>query len=341
MNKQYTVTLTLPNGKRKYFRGNTKKEAEAKRDAAKAELAKGVDIGDDSTVAEFAEMWLKDYKEGTVRDVTLRNLRSHVYTYIIPSLGRIKVRDLKPAHVQHMLRELPISKSSQSVVLGTLRSIMEVAVENEIVPRNPCAKSVKPSGDTPKERVPLTADEVTQLVDEAKTTRLYPFVLLALNAGLRRSEVLGMMWSDIDFQKGTVAVCRNLVYTQEGDSLSTDLKSVAAHRTIPIPLSVVSELSKLKEQSKSLYILSAENGAVLTISGFQFQWSSLTARLPFHVHPHLLRHTCITNWFERGLDIKEVQYLAGHSRSSITLDVYTHYNASARLDTTAKKIQVM
>ena len=61
--------------------------------------------------------------------------------------------------------------------------------------------------------------------------------------------------------------------------------------------------------------------------------------LDFHVHPHLLRHTRITRWFEQGLDIKEIQYLAGHSSVDITLDIYTHYQKDQRLSDTAEKIR--
>ena len=61
--------------------------------------------------------------------------------------------------------------------------------------------------------------------------------------------------------------------------------------------------------------------------------------LDFDVHPHLLRHTCITRWFEQGLDIKEIQYLAGHSSVDITLEIYTHYQGKARRQQTADKIR--
>ena len=63
--------------------------------------------------------------------------------------------------------------------------------------------------------------------------------------------------------------------------------------------------------------------------------------LDFHVHPHLLRHTCITRWFEQGLDIKEIQYLAGHATVDVTLGIYTHYQQQARREETAKKIRTI
>ena len=82
MANQVTVTLTLPNGKRKYFRGATKKEAERKRDEAKRQLASGIDISTNPTVEEFTKMWLAEYKEGVVRDTTYLNLVNHINNHI-------------------------------------------------------------------------------------------------------------------------------------------------------------------------------------------------------------------------------------------------------------------
>ena len=67
--------------------------------------------------------------------------------------------------------------------------------------------------------------------------------------------------------------------------------------------------------------------------------NAFTRTLGFSVHPHLLRHTCVTRWFEQGLDIKEIQYLAGHSTVDITLDIYTHYMNKERGKKTAEKIR--
>ena len=61
--------------------------------------------------------------------------------------------------------------------------------------------------------------------------------------------------------------------------------------------------------------------------------------LPFEAHPHLLRHTRITRWFEQGLDLKEIQYLAGHASLDMTLGIYTHYQAELRMKDTAEKIR--
>lgn len=337
-----TVTLTLPNGKRKYFRGATRKEAEKKRDEAKLHLAMGVDIGNNTTVEELANLWLHDYKEGEVRESTYLNLSTIVRAHIVPALGKLKVRDVKPAHIKRFLNDRSyLAKSSQKAVFTVVKTIFDLAVENEIILRSPCTKSIRPAGEETKEKVPLTPEQAELMLAEAKGTRIYLFVLLGLNAGLRRGELLGLQWQDVDLGKGTITVCRSIAPTLENATgeLSPELKTDAAHRTIPLPWPVVNELRAAKARSKSVYVIPGYNGDHFTFTSLQYQWTKLVKKLPFKVHPHLMRHTCVTRWYEQGLDLKEIQYLAGHTGLDMTLGIYTHYQIESRMKGTAEKIQ--
>jgi len=99
----------------------------------------------------------------------------------------------------------------------------------------------------------------------------------------------------------------------------------------------------LKEQKKSAhpkYVIAMENHKPLTKSSYRSLWRLIERELPEkHITAHLLRHTYITRLFEAGLDIKEVQYLAGHSTMDITLKVYTHYDRRSRQSRTAEKVR--
>ena len=344
MPKQYTVTMTLPDGKRKYFRGNTKKEAEKKRDEAKKLVDSGLDLSSNTTVEEFVKLWLEEYKKGDVRDSTYMNQKSVLYKHVVPVIGSVKVRDVKPAHIQHVLRAMgDKAKSTQQHVLSITKSMFDVAVENSLILKNPCTKSIKAKGDETKEKEPLTPEQADLLLDRARGTSLYLFVLLGLNAGLRRGELLALQWSDIDFDSGTLSVRRNLATTQANPNgeLSAELKTDAARRTIPLPWSVIDELRAAKAKSKSVFVIPDYRGSFFNISSFNHNWNRLREGLPFEVHPHLMRHTRITRWFEQGLDLKEIQYLAGHSTLAMTLGVYTHYQAEVRMPETAKKIRAV
>lgn len=340
--KYVTVTLTLPDGKRKYFRGRTRKEAERKRDEAKLKLAMGVNVGDNTTVKELAETWLRDYKEDEIRESSYLTLSRAVTCHIIPELGNLKVRDVKPAHIKHFMNSMSnLSHNSQRNNLGIARALFGVAVENEMILRNPCVSSIHPTGDTPKEKVPLTPEQTQVMLDKARGTKIHLFVLLGFYAGLRRGELLGLQWQDIDFTEGTVSVKRSVAPTKEhpGGELCAALKSDSAERTIPLPWPVLDEIRAAKAKSKSLFLTPGPGGGIMKFTTLDYQWKKLTKDLGFEVNPHLMRHTRITRWFEQGLDIKEIQYLAGHASLDMTLGIYTHYQAELRMKDTAEKIR--
>lgn len=362
MSKLYTKTITLPNGKRKYVRAATKEELERKFDQLKAEIGAGVDVSDNSTVADLAQMWFDIYKKPHLREGGIKHIRVAVNCHILPVLGHMRVRDVKPVHVrQVMLKVADMSKATQSSVLQNMRSIFNAGVENGLIAQSPVPRSLKAGGAPAEEKVPLTVEQCQMLLTATEGTRAYLAIVLMLSAGLRREEACGLMWSDIDFDAGTLTVNRaKTFYTTQG-TLSDELKSDAAHRIIPLPAPVVDILKEARAKSKSLYVLSNRDGSSITASGFKSLWGMVRARytddpaklgkpmdpkhpyvvygIDFNVHPHLLRHTCITRWFDEGLDVKTVQYLAGHSRPEMTLRVYDHYVASVRQQETARRIR--
>lgn len=360
MAKTYTVTLTLPDGSRKYFRGKTKKEAEKKRDVAKMQIGMGVDLSDETTVAELIEIWFKLYKEDN-KDLHVRSkdtTRAILNRYIIPVLGQMRVRDVKPINIQQLMTSISsYSKSTQKKVVQATRNIFAVAFDNGMIARSPVSDQLKAGGAEPAEKKPLTKAQSDALLQAVQGTRAYPLVLILLYGGLRIGEALGLMWRDIDFVNGTVTVNRSVVYpdgNRRGE-INSELKTENAHRTIPLPWDVVDILKQEKLKSNSVWVFSMQDGNFLSYNSFRSLWRLIDYRtvskvrgdqrelvertLDFEVHPHLLRHTCITRWFEKGLDIKEIQYLAGHATAEITMNIYTHYMAAERHEETARKIR--
>ena len=158
--------------------------------------------------------------------------------------------------------------------------------------------------------------------------------------------------------KSEVHVRHNALLTNAQTTVSDTLKTSAAVRDIPIPPTLFAELVKERKGAKSLYVLHMRNGKPLSKSSFKSMRQTIESRtvddpadlwttaphskvvrtLDFHVHPHQLRHTYITRLFESGLDIKEIQYLAGHATVNMTLRVYTHYQHESRQQSTAQKV---
>ena len=355
--KQVARTLSLPDGTRKYFYGATIKEAEKKRDEAKLKVGLGMDLETQMTVAQLADIWFDAYKKGQLHTRSEETIQGILNRYILPKIGPMQVADVRPIHIQRMMSSISqLSKSTQKKVLQNTRQIFECGVENGLILKTPVAKSIKAQGADPKEQVPLTEEQCQQLLAAVEGTRAYPLVLVLMYGGLRIGEALGLRWADIDFEHGTVTVNRSIVYPIENRSgeINEELKTSYSHRTIPLPWGVISALKEEMHKSHSLWVFAMENGQFLSYSSFRALWRIIDYRtvskctgnreivertLDFDVHPHLLRHTCITRWFVSGLDFKEVQHLAGHASVDITLEVYTHYQESLRKDETAAKIQ--
>lgn len=356
--KLYTVTLTLPDGTRKYFRGKTKKEAERKRTEMRIKMAMGVDVSCTTTFEELSDMWFKFYKEGKLHKRSEESIQFILAHYILPVLGKMKVAEVKPIHIQQLMDSVSgYSNSTQKKVLQYTRAIFTVAEENGMVNRTPVGASIKAGGKKAREKKPLTRAQTDALLKAVEGTRAHPLIIVLLYGGLRIGEALGLMWNDIDFDKGTISVNRSIVYPPSNRSgeINTDLKTENAHRRIPMPEEAMAVLRAEKAKSNSLWVFSKQDGNFHTYDSFRSLWYIVETRqvskrkangrefvartLDFDVHPHLLRHTCITRWFEQGLDIKEIQRMAGHSSVDITLKIYTHYDEEERFEQTAAKIR--
>ena len=357
MSKVYSRTLTLPDGRRKFFRASTVKEAERLRDEAREQIARGLRVGDNTTVAELARIWFDTYKKGQLHIRSEETIKGILDRYIIPRIGWMAVKDVLPVHIQQVMVSVKdYSKSTQKKVLQNMKAIFTMAEENGFIQRSPVRSNIKAKGADPEEKKPLTHAQTDALLKAIRETRAYPLVLVLLYGGLRIGEALGLLWSDIDFENGTISVKRSIVYPAEHPEgiINRELKTDAAERTIPVPMFVVNYLWTEMRRSKSAYVFSMQNGKHLSASSYRALWRLVETRtigktdtcrefvertLDFNVHPHLLRHTCITRWFEAGLDVKEVQYLAGHASPDITLGIYTHYMAEERHRETAAKIR--
>lgn len=353
--KLYTVTLVLPDGRRKYYRGSTRKEAEQKRDKDKALLGKGVNIADESTFQQIAELWFYLFKADQLhsksKEVIQGTLKRHVY----PSIGAMKVRDIKPADIFVLMKSVSSkSNSLQKKVLQYVKAIFAFAVDNDLIPKSPVPSTLKAAGAETEEVEALSDAQCAALLEAVRGTRAYLFVELLLYTGLRRGEALGLMWKDIDFKKAEMSICRSIVYTDdhpEGE-INGDLKTSNARRDIPIVPWLLEDLKAARRESEALYVFSMQDGSFLSKTSLRRMWDIIDRRtkgsetkrayldrvLDFKVHPHQLRHTCITRWIESGMDLKEVQYLAGHATADITMNIYAHYRKSQLLSGTAAKM---
>ena len=339
--KYFTKAIQLPDGSRKFFRAKTQEELDEKVLKAQILVNAGVDICSEETFAHFSQMWYDLYKKPYLRENSLNSIKYVLNQHILPYIGGYRLRDITPMQIQAIMAGLSgKSNSLQSKVLVNLRSIFNAAHENGLIARSPVSSMLKPTGKTTQEKETLTAEESQSLLKNVRNIRARTFLLIALHTGMRRGESLGLQWKEIDFKAKVIHVRHNAVVSETATTVSEDLKTKAAKRNLPMSEELETWLLARKKHSRSQFVIAMENHKPLTKSSYRSMWRLIERELPnTHVTAHILRHTYITRLFEAGLDIKEIQYLAGHSTMDMTLKVYTHYDRRSREAKTAEKVR--
>ena len=339
--KYCTNVLALPNGRRKYVRAKTEAELEDKLKKLEELVAAGVRIDSNENFGQFTQRWFDYYKKPYLREKSLDIIKYVVNDYILPPLGSCIPYEITPMQIQALMAGMrDKSFSLQSKVLVNLRDIFKAAEENGLVAKSPVSSRLKAGGKKTEEKEPLTPSETMLLLERVTEPRARTFLLLCLHTGVRRGEALALKYSDIDFKNKVIHIRRNAVVKQKDTTASPDLKTKAGKRDVPLTEELETWLKEQKCVAASDYIFVMKDGKLLTTSAFHKLFAWIDKALPErHITAHILRHTYITRLFEAGLDLKEIQYLAGHSSVEMTLRVYAHYDRLRRESATGEKVR--
>lgn len=345
----YRKRKKMPDGTYKDVRAKTKDELRAKLYDMETANRLSMILDDKTTVAELSAQWYENRKDG-LSFSRRRDYANAINNHICPVIGALRVGDVRPENCQRIMAKMAgKSQSLQSKVLGVMKNIFTCAQENGIIYRVPCA-TIKPRGVKTEEKVALAAEQVDKLLAAVKGSRAEVFVSLGLYAGLRREEICGLRWSDVVLTGGAPCLTVNHAVRFENSKgiFPSKLKNKAAHRTIPIPVRLVELLVEEKKKSSSVFVAPAKDGGNANLQTVRNimkyierrtiteepaskegerekkRGPQITPTLDFRVTPHQLRHTYITNLCKSGLDIKKIQYLAGHATVKMTLEVYSH-----------------
>lgn len=227
--------------------GKTQKEVAQKLKAATAAIDQGTYIAPCKlTVGEWLDTWAADYLGG-VKPTTVKVYKNNLQRHIKPVLGAVVLSELRPHMVQKFINGMELSSSSVRLAYKVLHQALEKAVKLEYISRNPAAGCELPRLEQ-KEIHPLEDQQVAALLRAVKGGRLELLVSIALFTGLRQSELLGLTWDCVDFQKGTLLVNKQLsrILHREESGLFLSPKSGKSRTITPAP----SVLKTLKEQRR-------------------------------------------------------------------------------------------
>lgn len=326
--------------KRRFVSGKTKTEVQAELDRLKAERHSGLlSPNEQLTVAALCERWLNQREQaGDLKPTTLRSYRDTVRLYITHTIGKRKLEALTAMHVQGMLDQLREEGRTPQIrrySLSVLKMALTQALRWNLVGRSVAAGIKPPKVTRPEMRV-LTEQEVVRFLEAAKPHRLYVAFLLAVMTGMRRGEILGLKWSDINFEQGFLTVTHNLVDNRGRAILGTP-KTEKSRRRLYLAPEVIGALRdhQLSQQAAAArageawqgqnFVCASEVGTHTDPRNFERMFAvvlghSKVSRVRFHD----LRHTAASLMFRKGLTAKTVSETLGHTSVAFTLDRYTH-----------------
>ena len=338
----YEVAL-LVDGRRRTARAKTAAEARTKLLELQNKRDAGLFVADDRlTVGDYLEYWLT-VVETTVRPRTAKRYAEYVRVHAVPIIGRHRLVDLKPTHLQRLYAARLEAGSSPSTVQHrhrVLHHAFVMAERWELARRNVAKHATPPRVPRYKIR-PLTARDVRQLLAAAEGEHFEAAVVLAIVSGLRLGEIFALRWTDVDLGENAVVHVRGSLQRVDGRLTIVEPKTDESMRDVAIGRLGAEALRRHRVRQNQERLRLGEawedmdlvfpngRGRYMATDYFvrrHFQRMLLAAGLP-RIRFHDLRHTFATLQLSNKQPVKVVSEMMGHTRTAITQDLYTHVSA--------------
>ena len=345
---RYTAGINPETGKRVFKNVLGKTQAEVKEKLAKA-LAENQKLDFSKrgkyNIAQWMDEWFENVCKIKVRPSSHQAYRGYIDRHIAPNIGKIPLEKLSAMDVQKLYRKLltggrvaraesrnqPKGLSAKTVrnINQVISSAMNFAVAQRILAQNPCKAVALPNLEH-REMQTIPAAQLVVFLDEAKASGVYELYYIELATGLRRGELLGLKWEDIDLTAGVIRV-RRQVSRIDGKIVEAPLKTKNAYRTVTISPQAVEVLNAQKAKTNDEYVFPSPNGGPISPDSVNNMLKRVLKRAGIpRVRFHDLRHTFATLALQNGVDIKTVSGMLGHFSAGFTLDTYAHVTTAAQ-----------
>ena len=338
------------------------------------------------TDTQFKNMTLNDLFEihmdtRKLAESTQANYRRMWNSLVRNELGQMKVVQVRPSHVRLFYSRLSKQKYSHSTIKFLHNMILpsfEVAVDDDIIRKNPAKRTLGDYGEPEKKRTALSFDQQKNLLNYVKNSEVFhiylPLLQVMIGTGLRCGELIGLTWKDVDLKTRTVYVNHQLIYKNYGDGCDfhvTMPKTEAGIREIPMSKMVAKAFEAqrrlnfqmgiprdVKIEGLSNFVFMSRSGRPMMPTTVNFILRDIVKayneeenerakrerrkpeELP-HISAHILRHTACTRMAETDLDMKVVQYVMGHANISVTMEVYNHITDRSRIEKEIAKMDLV
>lgn len=298
------------------------------------------------TVGEWMEVWFQDYAKIKVRPSSHQTYQGYIHNHIQPNIGEIPLEKLTSLDLQKFYKKLltqgrvdrveakgqPKGLSAKTVrnIHQILSSSLKLAQEQRLILTNPAEGCALPRVEH-QEMKTLTTVQLASFFREARESGVFELYYLELATGLRRGELLGLKWEDVDLQRGDLRV-RRQVSRINGEVVEAPLKTKNAYRTLPLAEDTVSVLKEQRRKvGNSPWVFPSPNGGPISPDSVLHMLHRVLKRagLP-KVRFHDLRHTFATLALQNGVDVKTVSRMLGHFSAGFTLDTYAHITSAAQ-----------
>ena len=324
----WCAEITMPDGKKKRKRSKKQHIVRKWLHDQQSAIQTNLLLKDERmTVAKYLDHFIDNVAAHTLARSTIRSYKYLIRDHIKPEIGQIKLVNLRPNHLQDLYSaklNAGLSPRTVQYIHSVIRLSLNQALKSGLLYRNPTDGVTPPR---PRRQVPktLSAEQAKLFLVSINDHRWYPIYVLALMTGMRKGEILGLHWEDIDLEKGTANIKHTLV-TVQGKSFLSQPKSDNARRAITLSNTVIKVLKQQQLYSKN-------EGLVFTTSTVRpVSQRNLTRH--FHlalaklgiqrIRFHDLRHTAATLLLKANVHPKIVQDMLGHSSVVLTLDTYSH-----------------
>lgn len=288
---------------------------------------------------QWLEEWLENYIQPSVKNKTYIRYKGITYQHIIPTLGNLRLDEIMPIELQRFVTNLlkfgnnktgkGLSVNSVNAIITVIQSSLKVAYMLGYTKMYVGDKIKRPKAQEKKTECFSIPEQkkIEKYILESKSEKLFG-IIICLYTGLRIGELLALEWSDIDFKKEEMHICKTCYDGKDSQGvfgrIIDEPKTVSSNRIIPLPKQLIQPLKKIHKNSKSNYVIS-NKGKCIFVRSYQRSFELILKKLGIeHKGFHSLRHTFATRALECGMDVKTLSEILGHKNPTVTLNRYAH-----------------